>query len=60
MSDVKVLKREVENLTQSVLTKFRAWFLNYDADLWDREIEADYHKGKLDNLISEAHYGQVT
>ena len=55
MSDVKALEREVENLTPSDLMKFRAWFLSYDADLWDREIETDYHKGKLDNLIAEAH-----
>ena len=41
-------------MTSSDLVEFRSWFLNYDADLWDREIEEDYRSGKLDNLISEA------
>ena len=44
----------VEKLASSDLVEFRSWFLNYDADLWDREIEEDYRNGKLDNLISEA------
>ena len=54
MSDVRALERAVEKLTSSDLMEFRSWFLNYDADLWDKEIEEDYHSGKLDNLISEA------
>ena len=41
-------------MTSSDLMEFRTWFLNYDADLWDEEIEEDYHSGKLDDLISEA------
>ena len=54
MSDVRALERAVEKLTSSDLMEFRTWFLNYDADLWDEEIEEDYHSGKLDDLISEA------
>ena len=54
MSDVRALERAVEKLTSSDLMEFRSWFLNYDADLWDKEIEEDYLSGKLDNLISEA------
>ena len=54
MSDISALERAVENLTSSDLMKFRAWFLSYDADLWDKEIEEDYRSGKLDELISEA------
>jgi hypothetical protein len=54
MSNVKALERAVEKLTSSDLVEFRSWFLDYDADIWDREIEEDYRSGKLDNLISEA------
>ena len=54
MSDISALERAVENLTSSDLMKFRAWFLSYDADLWDKEIEEDYRSGKLNDLISEA------
>ena len=41
-------------MTSSDLMEFRTWFLNYDADLWDEDIEEDYQSGKLDDLISEA------
>ncbi len=54
MSNVKALERAVEKLTSSDLVEFRSWFLDYDADIWDKEIEEDYRNGKLDDLISEA------
>ena len=54
MSNVKAVERAVENLSPPDLVEFRSWFLNYDADLWDKEIETDYRGGKLDALISEA------
>lgn len=54
MSNVKALEKAVENLAPPDLMEFRTWFLNYDADLWDKEIETDYRSGKLDALISEA------
>ena len=54
MSNVKTVERAVENLSPPDLAEFRSWFLSYDADLWDEEIEEDYHSGKLDGLISEA------
>lgn len=54
MSSVKALETAVEKLTSSDLVEFRSWFLDYDADIWDEEIEEDYRNGKLDYLISEA------
>jgi hypothetical protein len=36
------------------LTKFRAWFVEFDHLLWDRQIEADSKAGKLDKLAAEA------
>jgi hypothetical protein len=39
MTKVEALKRDVQNLTQEELTKFRKWFSDYDNELWDRQIE---------------------
>ena len=32
----------------------RVWFLEFDARVWDQQMEADAKAGKLDGLISEA------
>ncbi|MEX0704227.1 MAG: hypothetical protein WD069_19160 [Planctomycetales bacterium] len=33
---------------------FRAWFVEFDADEWDRQLEADAAAGRLDWLVAEA------
>lgn len=37
------------------LSEFRAWFLEFDAARWDREIEHDAAEDRLDALAEEAH-----
>ncbi len=32
----------------------RAWFVEFDARVWDAQIEADAKAGKLDGLVAEA------
>jgi len=54
MSKVETLEREVEKLSPQELAAFRDWFANYDADAWDRQMEADVKAGKLDGLAAEA------
>lgn len=54
MTEVEQLERGIENLTPEQLAKFRAWFLEFDARVWDQQIEADAKAGKLDGLIAEA------
>ncbi len=54
MSKVETLEREVEKLSPEELAVFRDWFANYDADAWDRQMEADVKAGKLDRLAAEA------
>jgi hypothetical protein len=54
MSKVESLEREVEKLSPQELAAFRDWFANYDADAWDRQMEADVKAGKLDGLAAEA------
>lgn len=54
MSKVDNIEREVEALTPSELEAFRAWFYEYDARVWDQQIEEDAHAGKFDKLAEEA------
>jgi len=54
MSKVENIEQEVQGLTPSELAAFRKWFLEFDAQVWDRQIEEDARKGKLDKLADEA------
>lgn len=50
----KTLENEVRELSREDLSAFRDWFVNYDADAWDRQMESDIKAGKLDELASKA------
>jgi hypothetical protein len=54
MSEIEQLEQKIENLSPQDLAKFRAWFAEFDARVWDAQIEADSKSGKLDQLITEA------
>ena len=54
MSELEQLEQQVLQLSPEDLAKFRAWFLELDHQLWDKQIEADIAAGKLDRLIAEA------
>ena len=54
MNKIKQLEKDVQNLSAEDLAKFRAWFLEFDARVWDAQIEADLKAGKLDGLVAEA------
>ena len=41
-------------LSRNELSKFRKWFAEYDAKIWDEQIEADAAAGRLDMLAEEA------
>jgi len=54
MSKVENIEQEVQKLKPSELAAFRRWFAEFDAQAWDRQIEEDIQKGKLDKLAEEA------
>jgi hypothetical protein len=54
MSTVKQIEDQVSQLTQAELERFRAWYAEFDADAWDRQIEQDVVAGKLDGLAGAA------
>jgi len=51
---VKTLEKEVRELSRDELSTFRDWFVKFDADGWDRQIESDIEAGKLDELAAKA------
>lgn len=54
MSKVDELEQAVRELPPEDLRQFREWFLEFDAELWDRQLERDVAAGKLDGLVEEA------
>ena len=54
MSEVEQLESRIANLSPEDLAQFRAWFLEFDARNWDRQIERDSKAGKLDKLVQES------
>lgn len=54
MTTVEDIEKAVTKLTPEQLAKFRAWFADYDARLFDEKIERDAKAGKLDTLAAKA------
>jgi hypothetical protein len=48
------IQNEVRQLSPDDLAAFRVWFSEFDAALWDRQLEADVAAGRLDQLAEEA------
>ena len=48
------LENAVSELAREEFAKFTAWFEEFLADQWNRQIEADAAAGKLDHLAKEA------
>jgi len=51
---VEKLELLIKGLAPDELAKFRKWFAEFDAQVWDRQIEADAAAGKFDRLIEES------
>ena len=54
MGSVKEIEEAVLRLSAAELAAFRAWFADFDAEAWDRQIEDDVAAGRLDALADEA------
>ena len=48
------LENAVTGLSPEELARFRAWFIEFDTDAWDRRLVEDVNSGKLDSLAEEA------
>jgi hypothetical protein len=54
MSELEQLAERIQRLSREELRKFREWFVEFDARVWDEQIEVDAKAGRLDPLVSEA------
>jgi hypothetical protein len=54
MTKLEQIEKSVTELSPEELKAFAAWFEALQADLWDKQIEADAKAGRLDKLIAEA------
>ena len=54
MSALLEIEDAIRRLSEDERAAFRAWYSEFDADQWDREIEEDVASGKLDWLVQEA------
>jgi hypothetical protein len=52
MTTVEQITGVVRRLPKRDLARFRNWFAEYDAALWDREFEEDVAAGRLDALAT--------
>ncbi len=54
MSRVERIEQEVQGLSAKELVEFRDWFLAFDWEAWDCQLERDVRAGKLNSLADEA------
>ncbi|NHQ59868.1 hypothetical protein G9409_04575 [Chlorobium sp. BLA1] len=54
MTSIQYLEKQIKQLTPTERQEFREWFLEWDANDWDRQIERDAQAGKLDAFAAEA------
>ena len=50
MPAIQELQADVAQLSADELARFRAWFEEFDAKVWDKQFEEDVKLGKLDHL----------
>ncbi len=48
------LEKTISGLPAEDLSKFRAWFLEFDAKNWDEQLGNDIAAGRLDSLADQA------
>lgn len=51
---VQELQAAVSQLSAQELARFREWFEEFEAKMWDEQFENDVKSGKLDHLAEQA------
>lgn len=54
MKTLEEIERAIRQLSYGELAELRTWFAEYDAEVWDRQIELDARNGRFDELFQEA------
>ena len=51
---VEDIEFAIAKLPPDQFARFAAWFVEYQAEQWDRQIEQDLRAGRLDGVIQKA------
>jgi len=51
---VEQLENAIANLPPDEFARLAKWFVEYEAEQWDRQIEADQRTGRLNAVIQRA------
>ena len=54
MSKVEAIEQQIGKLSADELATLRRWYALFDAEVWDRECEADVQAGRLEALTENA------
>lgn len=54
MSAIEQLEAAIRSLSLTERAEFRTWFAEFDAEVWDRQLDADVTADRLDWLAAEA------
>jgi hypothetical protein len=54
MSSVQEIEQAIRQVSSEDLAAFRSWFIEFDAGLWDTQLENDVAAGRLDKVADEA------
>jgi hypothetical protein len=54
MTTIREIEDAVIRLPKRQLSRFRAWFEEFDARQWDVQFERDVKKGTIDSLAAPA------
>jgi hypothetical protein len=52
--DVKEIEIAIAQLPPTEVAELAAWFEEFHAQLWDKQLEEDLKVGRLDSLLREA------
>jgi len=54
MMGIEEIKMAIAQLPMPELVDFGVWYKEFEAQVWDKQIEEDIEAGKLDRLAKEA------
>ncbi|MCM0592244.2 MAG: hypothetical protein ACSI46_15290 [Gloeotrichia echinulata DVL01] len=54
MNTLQEIERAVSQLSPEELAAFRAWFAEFDAEVWDKKFQADVVALRLNSLAEKA------
>jgi hypothetical protein len=52
--DIKEIESAIAQLPPAEVAKLAEWFAEFQAQVWDRQLEQDVNSGRLDELLKQA------